>query len=71
MVRNWKAKTNRGKNSNVIRQAARGVLEKKLSVRAAAKSHGVSFSTVNRLINRIKANTGKSDNSKHPIHTVL
>ena len=46
MVRNWKAKTNRGKDANVVKRAAREVLENKMSVREATKSFGVSCSTI-------------------------
>ena len=45
MVRNWKAKTNRGKDADVVKRAAREVLENKMSVREATKSFGVSCST--------------------------
>ena len=55
MVRNWKAKTNRGKDAGVVKRSAREVLENKMPVRGAAKSFEVSCSTMNRLINRIKA----------------
>ena len=55
MVRNWKAKTNRGNDADVVKRAAREVLENKMSVLGAAKSVGVSCSTMNRFINRIKA----------------
>ena len=55
MVRNWKTKTNRGNNADVVKRAAREVLENKMSVRGAAQSFGVSCSTMNRFINRIKA----------------
>ena len=56
MVRNFKAKTSRGKDSNLVRRAARVVLEDNTSVQSAAKSFGVSFSTLNRLVNRRKVN---------------
>ena len=54
-MRNWKPKTNRGKDADVVKRAAREVLENKMSVRGAAKSFGVSCSTMNRSTNRIKA----------------
>ena len=50
MVRNRKAKTNRGKDADVVKRVACEVLENKMSVRGA-----VSCSTMNRFINRIKA----------------
>ena len=52
MVRNWKAKTNRGKDANVVKRAAREVLENKMSVREATQSFGVSCSTMNSPIHR-------------------
>ena len=55
MARNWKAKTNRGKDADVVKRAAREVLENKMSVRGAAYSFGVSCITINRFLNRIKA----------------
>ena len=55
MVRNWKAKTNRGNDADVVKQAAREVLKNKMSVRGAAKNFVISCSTMNRLINCIKA----------------
>ena len=54
MVRNRKAKTNRGKDADVVERAAREVLENKMSVRGAAKGFGVSCSTMNRLIKGLK-----------------
>ena len=55
MMRNWKAKTNRGKDADAVKRAACEVLENKMSVRGATKSFGVSCSTMNPFINRIKA----------------
>ena len=37
MVRNWKAKTNRRKDADVVKRAAREVLENKMPVRGPAK----------------------------------
>ena len=56
MVSNFKAKTSRGKDSNLVRRAARVLLEDNTSVQSAAKFFGVSFSTLNRLVNRRKVN---------------
>ena len=44
MVKNWKAKTNRGKDADVVKRAVREVLENKMSVRPVAKSFEVSCS---------------------------
>ena len=55
MVRNWKARTNRGKDADVVKRATREVLENKISVRGATKSFGVSCSTMNSFIDRVKA----------------
>ena len=54
MVKNRKAKTNRGKDADVLKRAAREVVENKMSVRGSVKSFGVSCSTMNPFIDRIK-----------------
>ncbi|XP_033122734.1 uncharacterized protein LOC117121607, partial [Anneissia japonica] len=55
MVRNFKRKSERGKDTDLIRRAVRSVLHDQLPVRAVAKEFGVSYSTLQRHVNKIKA----------------
>ncbi|XP_033106915.1 uncharacterized protein LOC117108831 [Anneissia japonica] len=55
MVRNFKRKSEQGKDTDLIRRAVRSVLHDQLPVRAVAKEFGVSYSTLQRHVNKIKA----------------
>ncbi|XP_071950522.1 uncharacterized protein [Antedon mediterranea] len=54
MPRTHKRKTERGKNPEMLKRAARIVILENLSVRSVAKDFDVNYSTLQRLVNKLK-----------------